>query len=125
MLKLIKQRHKNGCVPASIAMLAGLTYKQILKFFSPNKNWSKRGTKVSRAIEIIQKLGLKTKNRKICNLSKLKHNALLVIRWYNQDPKDASHAIVWDAETKLSWIHIHPKIDGEKNLLSGIIRNLY
>lgn len=100
MLRLVRQEHENGCVPASIAILAGLSYSEGIKLFWSKKNWNKKGCSYRTLINGLKRSGLKFKERKVCLLSKLRSNAILVIKHSHPAFAGAMHAVVWDFENQ-------------------------
>jgi hypothetical protein len=101
MLRLVRQRHENGCVPASIAILAGLSYSKALKLFWSKKDWLKRGTSYRMLLNGLIRAGLKVKPRKACSLSKLRSNAMLIIQHSHPAFGGAMHAVAWDYKNQI------------------------
>lgn len=95
-MKLIRQKHKNGCVPACAAILAEVSYTEALSYFN-DRDWSHQGTGLHEIVEAIENMGLncKLKKGRVKSFSHLKTNSLLIV-----GTEMGSHAIVWDASKK-------------------------
>lgn len=104
MLKRIIQQHENGCVSASIAMLANVSYVQGVRLVHPfRKPWSPLGANREQRITALKRAGFKLRNRKWNTpFTKLKHNALIVIltKSYDSNRIFGFHAVVWDFEAQ-------------------------
>lgn len=96
-MKLVRQLHESGCVPASIAMIAGISYSEALTYFHPRHNWEKQGSNLPRIQKILDKLGYATIVTGKRDLTKLKTNALITISHEAYGPPPHNHhALVWD-----------------------------
>jgi ABC-type bacteriocin/lantibiotic exporter with double-glycine peptidase domain len=104
MLKLVKQKHVNGCVPACIATLLGTSYEIGLKIVHPRRKtrrWNYVGTTYQSMVIALERLGLKCYKKKITSLSKLRYHCILIIAHPAYGPpEECRHAVVWDAERK-------------------------
>ena len=101
-MRYVKQKHKNGCAIASLAMILGVGYSQIFKIARPKKNFGKKytGTPMDLAVKILNKYDCKYriffKRTGLKKLHRLKSNAYISIN----TPKGGRHAIVWDEENQ-------------------------
>lgn len=100
MLKRVVQQHENGCVSASIAMLANVSYVQGVRLVHPyRKPWSPLGADRETRLAALKRAGFKVRNRKWNTLfSNLKHDALITIytKSYHPNRIFGLHSVVWD-----------------------------
>lgn len=99
-MKLIKQKHENGCGIACVAMIGNLSYNKAIKIVYPNGRPKKiTGTNIIELQCSLFELNLITKiysPRVEFKIQDLKNDAILCY----QDRPGAYHAIVWNAELK-------------------------
>lgn len=103
MLRRIQQVHENGCVPACVAMLTGLSYIQSCRIVHPyRRNWDRYGSTPENVNASLKRAGFKIRQRnvkKIINFSQLKRNALVVLAHEAYGPPGHNlHAVVWDVQ---------------------------
>lgn len=115
-MRFIRQKHRYGCGIASLAMLTGLTYDQMLELVYPNRTPGSNLSAIQGAEhlgKIIQDvLGLKGKviDPTKTSLSEIKVPTLV---WLND--KHAGHLVVWNPEVGQIWDPDH----GPSENLSG------
>lgn len=102
-MRQVKQRHKTGCGPASLAMLTGISYQKALKLMLPKRRPRECAcTGIHDMLRAIEKLGLKCDvSFKKVKLDSLKKDAMLIV----SNPRHGklhtgSHALVWDSKQK-------------------------
>lgn len=100
-MKLVRQQHENGCVPACIAMIAGFSYSEVTKLFYSNHNWNKRGSSIPILFKTLSKLGFIGKSVSVKNLHRLRTNAILIIKRIEYG--SGCHAVVWDFKKQKVW----------------------
>lgn len=101
-MKFVKQKHKNGCAVASLAMLSGIGYDKVIKVVHPfYKNYGQPrrypGVHIEQVLRSMEKLGLQF--RVSClkqDVTKLKNNAIIAV----YIAPGSRHAVVWDAKRK-------------------------
>ena len=117
MLKQVEQKHRNGCGPAALACMLGITYERALKLVHPRRRpYGRVGTNLSQMIAALDRMNIswvipgdKSKYRQINEnflthfnrkvWSSPKHNALVSI-YIDMSEFVGGHWIVWDAEQK-------------------------
>lgn len=100
MISRIRQKHKNGCAVACVAMVAVLSYDEALKLTHPfRKPRQHTTTDLDKLIHVLEKLHLGPIIQEKRKISSIKKTAILAINcgsskrpWY--------HAVVWDPESK-------------------------
>lgn len=108
-IKLVKQEHKYGCVPACLAMILGWDYSKALAEF--HNDFTERGTTSKYAKEIICGHGYSVVEKHSSSFrDHSQHNRrmlepfapihLVTLQEYVDCP-DNTHAVVMDAEGKL------------------------
>jgi hypothetical protein len=108
MIVKIRQKHKNGCVVASLAMLLNIKYDDALRKLHPKRKPRQR---VTGTAELIAKafnrmkipvafhnnlIHLAFDTGKCINIRDINNPAIICI-WL-QDVAGANHAVVWDPE---------------------------
>ena len=89
------QSHENGCLPACIAMLLGVSYIKGVRVVHPYRTTkSHLGTYPERLSSVLKRAKLKFRKRRLIPFKELKHNALIVIN------TGYLHAVVWDYEAQ-------------------------
>jgi hypothetical protein len=92
----VKQEHKNGCAPACIATLTGLSYKEALRAIYPwkkIKRWDYYGTRFSHILRALKKIGIKYKKRKPTLFSNIHFNSIILT---DHPIYGGYHVVVWD-----------------------------
>lgn len=102
-MKLVKQKHECGCVPACLSMLTEISYEKCLKLFYPtrkDKRWETLGVHDDVILGTLIKLNIKHKLIYGSEpLSKLEGNAILAVSHPAYGPEeDRGHVVVWDFE---------------------------
>lgn len=100
MISFIRQKHKNGCAVACVAMIAKLSYDEALKLVHPfRKPKQHTTTGLDQLIHVLDKMHLYPLLREKMKISSIKNVAILVVNcgtskrpWY--------HAVVWDPDSK-------------------------
>ncbi len=101
-MRYVKQKHKNGCAIAAIAMLTGIGYDRVFQAIRPKKDYGKKyyGTPMDKAINLLNKFNCRYriffKRTGLKKLKNLKGDAYISIN----TPLGSRHAIVWDASKK-------------------------
>lgn len=94
-MRRVRQLHHNGCVPACIATLAGLTYGQACALFSkPYSAWKRWGTSEARTLEALDRAGLRHRRR--VTLPDDNASILTVDERASCGRWEGLHAVVWD-----------------------------
>lgn len=98
-MRFVKQKHKNGCAIAVLAMLTGIGYDKVYKRVHPKvkAGQSITGTHIEQVLRFIHKIkrNYKLSFRKISPL-KLKNNAYLSVNTLN----GGRHALFWSAKSQ-------------------------
>ena len=98
-MKLIKQKHKDGCGVACFAMLADISYNKAMRILHPWRlPFTKANTNNRHFVRTFVKLGWKWTCSTDGNvdITKIDNKAMLVIA--NSDK--TYHGVIWDPETK-------------------------
>jgi hypothetical protein len=100
-MKRIVQQHTNGCVPACIAMLSGVSYLQAVRIVYPHRlSGNPLGAYYDDVIRAIKAVGLRFYTRsRIIPFEQLRHNALITIDHPIYGETD-HHAVIWDKEAQ-------------------------
>lgn len=109
-MKMIHQRHSNGCVPACIAMISNKSYDKMFKFIHGKKNGRHYpGLTFEHIIRVLNRQHLKYKisfsKRDYVNLLSKDNNAIIVVDYggkrtgFSYD-EHSRHAVVWDGASK-------------------------
>jgi hypothetical protein len=105
-LNYIRQNHLAGCGIACIAMISGLTYKQVLKHVYP-KRWFFQPVKPFPLGPVLWSLGI-TYHEYVSKriwINKITRPSILLVQWTKEDrgffpfPPYDTHAVVWDPIT--------------------------
>jgi hypothetical protein len=99
MLNLIKQNHKNSCVPACIATIKNLSYSDSLKAVHPKRKserWNTNGTHYNQIYYSLKRMKISFRKRKVISLHKLRNNAIVITKGLFRP--DRCHAVVWDVD---------------------------
>ena len=117
MLKQVEQKHRNGCGPAALACMLGITYERALKLVHPRRRpYGRVGTNLSQMIATLDRMNIswvipgdKSKYRQINEnflahfnqkvWSSPRHNALVQI-YVDMPEFMGGHWVVWDTEQK-------------------------
>lgn len=96
-MKLVRQTTPNGCVPATLAMLTGLTPKHLKTLFPNKHQWQTWGTTMGRAVLVLRRLGyrvtrLERPGKSPCMLSLSDPHG----RWWG-----GLHLVAWDGKRVL------------------------
>lgn len=87
-MKLIRQKHKQGCASACLAMIANLSYEDALTLIHPSRKPKTRvTTNLIRLSEVLKDLNLKFR----VNLDFPLNPAIVVIKGSTDQ-----HAVIWD-----------------------------
>lgn len=96
-MKRVPQRHKLGCVSASLAMVAGISYTDSLKLIHPRRV---KGTKVfsnlKRLYTVLQNLKLNPEINFKPDIRNIKYPSIIILFPDNK----MGHAVVWDPKSK-------------------------
>lgn len=96
-MRLVLQKHKNGCASACLAMIANISYAEAIKLLKPNR---KKGQVVSSSIIdlclVLKKMNFKFLINIEKSIKKIKNYSILVISTKNKN----YHACVWDPKNK-------------------------
>ncbi len=98
-MRQVKQKHKNGCAIAALAMLTGIGYQKVCKKIHPKLKPRQVlvGTTLEQALRYLFKLKIKHKiNFSKIDLRRLKNNAYLSVNTKCGN----RHAMVWNANEK-------------------------
>jgi hypothetical protein len=105
-MKHIRQKHKNGCLIASVAMVLGITYEAALKLIHPRRK-KRKGVALPLIylLPILKKANIQIKfhffkwnpDSDIWNIKKMERPTILLIEF---DNCNWTHAIAWDPEKK-------------------------
>lgn len=114
-MKRIKQKHRNGCAVAALAMIARIKYDEALKFAHPNRvSGQNTGTPVNNLVDALFELGIACKKThyfprmirfrkgKPFDFKSLKDDAIVII-WCPKNKRTKKvdrHAVVWDSTSK-------------------------
>lgn len=98
-MKLVKQKHKDGCGVACFAMLADISYRRAMRILHPWRlPFTKANTNNKHFVATFVKLGWNWTCSTDGNvdITKINNKAMLVIA--NEDK--TYHGVVWDPKTK-------------------------
>lgn len=102
-MKWVRQKHRTGCGPACLAMIAGVSYEQALRFVHPRRRkGSTVATSVAKLVRGIRRAGLFwhiEQSLSFAAVVKLREPAVVAIRWA-PSRGDKRHWIVWDPVAK-------------------------
>lgn len=100
MYEHVRQEHNSGCFVACAAMLSGKSYLSTYQIIHPKRNFNIHGAAIHplNAIRRLKRLGIEAEYTNDKNLSKLKRDALVCIRWSHMMSR--GHAIVFDHKEK-------------------------
>jgi hypothetical protein len=110
-LKRVHQAKTDGCFIASVATLTGKTYKEAFNLVYPKRDIRYAGTHnivdfslEDAIVEKLEEMGLKVRRSKLRDLNVLRRRktpAILLIRWWPNDPDDMEHhCVVYDPDSK-------------------------
>lgn len=96
-MKLITQRHANGCAVAALAMVAGISYQRSLKLLHPKrKPREDAATYPNQLFRVLRNLKIKHRilfgKHRLPELKADVHDIILAVRW----PYGGLHAVIWD-----------------------------
>lgn len=106
-MKHIRQKHMNGCGVATVAMLLGMTYNQVLKHMYP-KRWFWQPVKPFSIGDALWSLGWEYNEfvLKYYHIQQITKAAIFIIKWTDEDRSAfpfydyETHAVAWDPQTK-------------------------
>jgi len=106
-MRLVHQRHNNGCVSACLAMITGCSYNSIFRWvYGEEKQREYPGLNFEYIMRLVEELGISAKiSFNVDRFKSLKNNAIIVVD-YGEKPGDAfyyrhsRHAVVWDSSSK-------------------------
>lgn len=97
-IERVQQKHRTSCVPACVAMLAGISYERALALVHPKREKGQLYlSRMQDACSAFKRLGIKHRLRCVMppyDLSKIKHPAMLKLHGRPYFP--CTHAVVWD-----------------------------
>lgn len=99
--KQVTQKHDSGCFIACVAMMLGISYNQALKRVHPNmrfEEWQNVALPPEEAIKKLPVLGINIKPSKQRRISRLRRDALLLIRWARTPW--LQHAAIYDSSRR-------------------------
>jgi ABC-type bacteriocin/lantibiotic exporter with double-glycine peptidase domain len=98
-MRMVRQKHKNGCAIAALAMLTGIGYSKVYKKVHPKvkPRQSIVGTHIEHTLKFLHKVGINYRlSFKKINIQQLKNNTYLSVN----TKCGGRHAMVWDAKSK-------------------------
>lgn len=98
-MRLVKQKHKNGCAIAALAMLTGIGYDRVYKKVHPKvkPGQSIIGTHIEQVLRFLHKIKINYRlSFKKISLLNLKNNAYISVNTKCGN----RHALVWVAKSK-------------------------
>ena len=93
-MKRVMQTDENGCVPAALSMLTGMSYRRCKSLFPNKKCWDVRGTTDGQLRRVLKRLGFEIR----CGERVGKRDAIVLVTSVETWGGSGRHAIFWDAK---------------------------
>lgn len=98
-MRYVRQKHKNGCAIAALAMLTGMGYDRVYKKVHPKVKPGESivGTHIELTLKFLHKMNVSHRlSFKKRNIRQLKNNAYISVN----TKSGRRHALVWNAKSK-------------------------